>query len=403
MSGIVKLKAIPPILRDSSRLKEVTGKMEKVGIVGYYQVKQYKDANYGRYEMIFEAVRGAIDQAGLKKKDITTVISATNDYYDGRTISNCFTVEVGGAYMADESKVEMDGAHAMLYGLMRILSGNHTLAVIWGGSMPSCFPYHSTRLYETDPTWERPTQLVNDITAGGFQMRAYIDKYNVSLEDIAKVAVNNHKNAAKNPLALEEAQMPNITVKDVIDSPIYADPVRDLMVAPLADSVAALLLAPEDKALKITDKPVWIAGVGWNQETYYLGDRDLAESKSMELAAKQAYEAAGIKDPANEIDVAEIHTQFAHEELILSEALGLAEKGKGKELTDKNYINPSGGCLGGNTPCANGLIRIIEAVKQLRGEAGDYQIKNAKKAIATGQIGMCAQNNIVWVLEKGGE
>ena len=69
--------------------------MERVGIVGYNQVKLYSDANYGRYEMIFEAVRGAIDKAGLKKKDITTVISCTNDYYDGRTISNCFTVEVG--------------------------------------------------------------------------------------------------------------------------------------------------------------------------------------------------------------------------------------------------------------------------------------------------------------------
>ena len=64
--------------------------MDKVGIVGFYQVKMDSDSNYGRYEMIFEAVRGAIDQAGLKKKDISTVISATNDYYDGRTISNCF-------------------------------------------------------------------------------------------------------------------------------------------------------------------------------------------------------------------------------------------------------------------------------------------------------------------------
>ncbi|MHA1293781.1 MAG: thiolase family protein [Promethearchaeota archaeon] len=376
--------------------------MEKVGIVGFYQVKMYSDANYGRYEMIFEAVRGAINHAGLKKKDISTVISATNDYYDGRTISNCFTVEVGGAYMADESKVEMDGAHAMLYGLMRILSGNHTLAVIWGGSMPSCFPYHSARLYETDPTWERPTQLVNDITAGGFQMRAYMEKYGISAEEIAKVAVANHKNAAKNPLALEEAQLPNITVEDVLNSEIFSDPVTKLMWAQPCDCVAALLLAPESKALNITDKPVWITGVGWNQDTYYLGDRNLYECKSMELAAKMAYKAAGIQDPAKEIDIAEVHTMFAHEELILTEALGLARNGNGLTLTNKNCINPSGGPLGGNPPCGTGLIRIIEAVKQLRGEAGDYQINNAKKAIATGQIGMCAQNNIVWILEKGG-
>ena len=377
--------------------------MEKVGIVGYYQVKPYLDANYGRYEMIFEAVRGALDKAGLKKKDITTVISCTNDYYDGRTISNCFTVEVGGGYMADESKVEMDGAHAVLYGLMRILSGNHKLAVVWGGSMPSSFPYHSARLFETDPTWERPLAYVNDITSAGFQMRAYMEKYGVSAEAIARVAVKNHKNAANNPLALAEAQNADITLNDVMDSGMYADPVTELMVAQPCDGVAALLLAPEKQALKITDKPVWITGVGFNQDAYYLGDRDLSVSQSMELAGKTAFEAAGIKDPKSEIQVAELHEHFAHEEVILAEALGFAEKGKASELnsdlTGEFPINPSGGGISGNVPCATGLIRVIEAAKQIRGEAEGYQVKGVKKAVASGQIGMCAQNNIIYVLE----
>ena len=377
--------------------------MEKVGIVGYNQVKLYSDANYGRYEMIFEAVRGAIDKAGLKKKDITTVISCTNDYYDGRTISNCFTVEVGGGYLADESKCEMDGAHGVLYGLMRILSGNHKLAVIWGGSMSSCYPYHSARLYETDPTWERPLAYVNDITAGGFQMRAYMEKFGVSKEEIAKVAVKNRKNAAKNPLALAEAQNTNLTVQDVLNSEIYSDPLTELMVAQPCDGVAAILLAPERQALKITDNPVWITGVGYNQETYYLGDRNLSISKSMELASKTALNTAGIKDPKAEIDVAEIFEQTACEELILTEAIGLADKGKAASLNSNIGgdlpVNPSGGAIGGNPPCATGLIRIIEAAKQLRGEANGYQVKGAKKAVASGQIGMCAQNNILFVLE----
>jgi len=380
--------------------------MEKVGIVGYNQVKLSSDANYGRYEMIFEAVRGAMDKAGLKKKDISTVISCTNDYYDGRTISNCFTVEVGGGYMADETKVEMDGAHAVLYGLMRILSGNHKLAVVWGGSMASCFPYHATRLFETDPTWERQMALVNDVTASGFQMRAYMEKYGISAEEIAKVAVKNRKNSAKNPLALPESQNPNLTVQDVLNSDIYADPVTELMVAQPCDGVAALLLAPEQQALKITDEPVWITGVGWYQDAYYLGDRDLSTIRSMELAGRKAFDIAGIKSPRNEIDVAELFEAYAHEELILAEALGLVEKGKGPTLNTEIGgdlpINPSGGALGGNPPCATGLIRIIEAAKQLRGEANGYQVSGAKRAIASGQIGMCAQNSILYVLEKGG-
>ena len=377
--------------------------MQKVGIVGYYQVKLYSDANYGRYEMIFEASRGALDKAGLKKKDVSTVISCTNDYYDGRTISNCFTVEVGGGYMADESKVEMDGAHATLYGLMRILSGNHNLAVVWGGSMASCYPYHTVRLYETDPTWERPLGYVNDITSAGFQMRAYMEKYGVSMEDIAKVAVKNKQNSAKNSLALKEAQLPNLSVKDVLESDMHADPVTELMVAPPCDGVAALLLAPEKQALKITDKPVWITGVGYSQDTYYLGDRDLSGCTSMNLAGKMAYKEAGIKDPSTEIDVAELFETQAVEELIFIEELGLAEKGKAVDLNSgidgDIAVNPSGGALSGNPPCATGLIRIIEAVKQLNGEAGDHQVKGTKRAIASGQIGMCAQNNIIYVLE----
>jgi len=244
---------------------------------------------------------------------------------------------------------------------------------------------------------------VNDITAGGFQMRAYMEKFGVSKEEIAKVAVKNRKNAAKNPLALAEAQNANLTVQDVLNSEIYSDPVTELMVAQPCDSVAAILLAPEKQALRITDKPVWITGVGYSQDTYYLGERDLSISKSMEIAGKTALDAAGIKDPKNEIDVAELFEAYAHEELIFAEALGLAEKGKAanlnSEINGDVAINPSGGALGGNPPCATGLIRIIEAAKQLRGEANGYQVKGAKKAIASGQIGMCAQNNILFVLE----
>ena len=116
------------------------------------------------------------------------------------------------------------------------------------------------------------------------------------------IAVKNRKNASKNDLALKESQYADITTKDVINSEIYADPVTELMVAQPCDGVAALLLAPERQALKITDKPVWITGVGYNQETYYLGDRDLAKSTSMELAGRMAFDAAGIKEPKKEIE-----------------------------------------------------------------------------------------------------
>ena len=186
---------------------------------------------------------------------------------------------------------------------------------------------------------------------------------------------------------------------------LLVDPVTELMVAQPCDGVAALLLAPEKQALKITDNPVWITGVGWNQDTYYLGDKDLSGCKSLELAGKMAYSAAGVKNPRNEVQVAELFESYAHEELIFTEALGLTDKGKATELNTNIDgtlpINPSGGAISGNPPCGTGLIRIIEATKQIAGEAGNYQVGGVKKAIASGQIGMCAQNSIVYVLEGG--
>ena len=352
--------------------------------------------------MIFESNRGALDFAGLKKKDVSTVIGCTNDYYDGKTISNCFKVECSGAYMSDESKVEMDGAHALMYGLMRVLSGNHRLAMIYGMSMPSCFLYEMVRVLENDPTFDRPINFLNSYTSCAMGMRAYMKAYGVSEEDIAKVAVKNWKSAAKNPMAVEEAKKADITVADVMNSPILADPLRELMYPLLCDSVSTVILAPERLALKITDNPVWITGVGHSNETYYLGDRDLSKSLSMKMAAEKAYKLAGIKDPKSEIDVAEIFGHSACEDLILAEAAGLADEGKGLSLLDSDKLNPSGGTMMGFTPAGCGLARIIEAVKQLRGEAEGHQISGAKKAIATGQVGFCAQNNIIYVLEGGG-
>jgi acetyl-CoA C-acetyltransferase len=358
-----------------------------------------------RPEMIFYAARGALDYAGLKRDDLTTVISATNDYYDGKTISNCFTVEAGGAYMKDESKVEMDGAHAVYYGLMRCLSGHHKLALVWGVSQPSTFYYSSVRVLENDPTFDRPINLLNDYTAAALGMRAYMTKFNVSVEDIAHIAVKNHKNAAKNPLACNEAQLPNIEVMDVLNSEMLSDPVTKLMHATLCDGATALILAPEELALKITDDPVWITGAGLCQETYYLGDRDLSVSLSMEKAAHQAYKLAKIVDPKREINLVELFEHSAYEELILAEALGLCDKGKGaslsSEIDGEIPINPSGGAIGAFTPCATGINRIVEVAKQIRGEADGHQVQNVNRAIAHGQIGFCAQNNIVYVLEGG--
>ena len=118
---------------------------------------------------------------------------------------------------------------------------------------------------------------------------------------------------------------------------------------------------------------------------------------------------AGIKDPFNELDLAEVTERYAHEELMICEALGLCREGKGKALLENGVtefdgefpVNPSGGALGADPICATGLVRVIEAAKQIREEADGYQIPGVERALAHGQFGMCAQKNVVLIL--GGE
>jgi acetyl-CoA C-acetyltransferase len=311
-----------------------------------------------------------------------------------------------GAYLKDESKVEMDGAFGVLYAMMRILSGTHDTAMVVGVTQGSIFSPHQISFYTLDPTFDRQIGLLNDIAAAAIQARMYKNKYDVSDEQIAMVSVKNLVNAASNPYA--HRRIPDLTVKKVLNSKLYYDPIRELNISPISDGACALVLASEEKAKEITDAPVWIKGVGSCQDSY-LRDRNLLKLESLETAAKKAYKMAGLKDPSTELDVAEVTERFSHEELMIYEALGLCREGKGKTLIETGVtkrkgqtpVNPSGGALGADPVLATGLVRIVEAAKQIRGEAGEYQIQGVKQALAHGQTGLCAQSNIVFIL--GGE
>jgi acetyl-CoA C-acetyltransferase len=152
---------------------------------------------------------------------------------------------------------------------------------------------------------------------------------------------------------------------------------------------------------------VWIKGVAFCSDAYFMGDRDLTKTIALENAAKKAYMMAGITNPENEIDIAEIYDAFTYQELMWIEGLGLAEYGNAGKLLEKGIfnkngklpVNPSGGLLSGHPVIAAGLYRIAEIVLQIRGEAGARQV-NAKRGIAHGVNGICGQSHCVWVLDK---
>jgi acetyl-CoA C-acetyltransferase len=167
-------------------------------------------------------------------------------------------------------------------------------------------------------------------------------------------------------------------------------------------------MASEERAGRYPAKPVWIKGVSFCADAYHLGDRDLSQARSLMQAAQNAFKMAGVTNPAKEMDVAEVYDAFTYQELMWLEAMGLCEDGRAGILLEKGEfdlngrlpVNPSGGLLSGHPVIAAGLIRLAEVVKQLRGEAGAYQVGGARKGVAQGVNGICGQSHCVWVLDK---
>ncbi len=376
-----------------------------VAVVGYKQTVHTAQSEVSRERMVYELVKSFYREMGITRDDIDTFVLCSNDFQDGRTISEVYMVPRIGAYMKDETKVDADGINAVMYALMRILSGTYETALVVGYGMGgSEFPGPMIFNHMLDPIYERQLGLLNEMSAAALQASAYMAKYGLSEMQLSKIAAKNLKNASNNPYAVRK--LPQVSVEDVMSSRLLYSPLRELHMYPPTDGACVLMLASEQKARQLTEKPVWILGVGTCQETYYIGERDLTTSVSLRLAAKQAYKMAKIRKPAEQIDLAELHTNFASQEPIFAEALGLYGKGSGgrvidagaSEITGEIPLNPSGGPLGAHPFTACGIIRIAEACAQLRGEAGPNQVKDPKIAVAHGQTGICAQHNTVFVL-----
>jgi acetyl-CoA C-acetyltransferase len=378
---------------------------KKVALVGYAITPCSSDMGKSRERLIFDVVKELYDKLNITREDVDTNIIVSNDFLAGRTISNVFEDSPAGAYMRDESKVEMDGINGVIYAMLRILSGNYQTALVVAHSL--CGSQVSPYLhidYTLNPIYDRQLKLLNELSAAALQARSYLTKYGYSEELLDMVAAHDLGNAALNPF--QARKISGISPQQVADSPLYYEPLRELHCYPPTDGGCALLLASEEKASELTEKPVWIMGMGQSIDTYYICERDLSTSPSAAQAAKMAYEMAGISDPRKDIDFAEISSLFAHQEPLLAEALGLLEPGEAFEkyrsgetaITGTKPINPSGGPLGAHPICATGAIRVAEAMRQLRREAGENQIKEARRAVVLGQDGMCAQQNAVLVL-----
>ena len=376
--------------------------MENIAVIGVAQtVYERRKRDKTNYDLVFDVTKDALEDAGLTLEEIDNVVTVSNDFLDGRTISSMAVGEAAGARDKNISTVEGDGTFGAFYGVMRILGGfNTTLVVAHSKGSEGEIKHITNAMF--DPVFQRSLGL-EAITSSALQARVYMDRYGIGEDAFAQVSVKNHGNARNNPYA----HLPmNLTVDDVMNSKKIADPLKLLDCSPVSDGAAAIIIANESHASRARTKPVWIKGVSHCAEAYFLGDRDLADPRALRKAADRAYAMAGITDPLNDLDVVELYDAFSYMEPLWLEGLGICPPGMGPGLLTEGIttmsgalpVNPSGGVLSSHALLVAGLARIIEAVLQLRGEAGARQAAGAKTALAHGINGPCGQSHCVWVL-----
>ena len=377
--------------------------MKRVAVVGVSQTcfrPDHREKNFA--DLVYEVTTGALADAGMEISQIDNVVTLSNDFWDGRTISSMAVMDACGSYGKNVSTVEGDGTFGALYGAMRIWSGSFgtTLVVAHSkGSEGSPFLITNAMF---DPFYHRPLGL-DAISSAALQAQAYIDRRGARPEDWARVSVKNHHNAKGNPFA----QLPmDLTVEQVMASPVKATPLKRLDCSPVSDGAAAVILAAEDRVGGLRQKPVWLKGVGYAAELHYLGDRDLSHPRALELAARKAYAMAGIQDPQGEIDFLEVYDAFSYMEPLWLEGLGLCAPGEGGKCTREGItamkgklpVNASGGVLSAHAVLVAGLVRFIEVALQIRGTAGAHQLARARVGLAHGINGPCGQSHCVWIL-----
>jgi acetyl-CoA C-acetyltransferase len=224
--------------------------------------------------------------------------------------------------------------------------------------------------------------------------QAHMAKYGTTEEQMARVSVKNHNHATKNPYAHFQK---GATLDQVLGSRMIATPFRLFMCSPITDGAAAVMLASEERARDLTDKPVWLRGTGQALDGFSLASLpgDYAHWPALARASEHAYRMAGVT--AADVDVAEVHDCFAIAEIIAYEELGFCAKGEGGSFVEKGrsdydgqvVVNPRGGLIGCGHPLgATGAAQAAEIFWQLRGEAGPRQVSEARIGLTHNNSGM---------------
>ncbi len=378
----------------------------KVGIIGVgYSGFDSMTPGLSTRELMFEAASRAYEDAGIDpRKDVQSFICCTEDFWEGISISDEYMPDQLGAVLRPLCTVSSDGLIGIATACMHITSGLADIAVVESHSKASDVVNPGEIMsFALDPTYDRHLDVDPRFIAG-LEMARYLRESGTKREHCAQVAVKNKKNALSNPRSVYGA---NLTRDDVLYSHNVSTPLTEHEASKMIDGSIVFVLASPAKAKKLGNHTVWINGIGWSSDTPVVEDRDLARAQYAEQAAARAYKMANVRNPATYFDLAEVDDTYSYKELQHLEALKLAPKGKAGKMAISGAlnrdgrlpVNASGGSLGvGHLLEATGLHRLLEAVMQLRGEAGRLQITKAKNAVVQSWRGIPTATGAVAVL-----
>jgi acetyl-CoA C-acetyltransferase len=365
--------------------------MGKVGIIGVGQSAFVRGYPGSIRELAFEGFRDAVKDAGIDTEEIQASIIASAPEYDKQRSPAGVIAEYCGLVPGPTFYLETlcsSSSTALKVAYSMVAAGLHdSVAVIGFQKMSEISSAESQERMGrgADIQWESPFGTMMPAYYAMYA-QAHMARYGTTPDDLARIRVKaatygqiNDKAVYRKPVTMEMFTDPESRMAGPV-----AKPLRVGDCCANADGSSCVIVASEDKANAVCDKPVWIRGLGSASETVNLAGRDLFTGLSVaQRAAEQAYAMAGIGP--EDVDVAEVHDCFTIAEMMAYENLGFAEPGGGKELiaSKETYregsipVNVDGGLLSKGHPIgATGGSQIRTIVLQLRGEAGEMQVES---------------------------
>jgi acetyl-CoA acetyltransferase len=348
-----------------------------VAVVSFAQTKNVRREDHrNEVESLMPVVAEALGKVGLSKDDMGFVCSGSSDYLVGAPFSFVMALDAVGAWPPlRESHVEMDGAWALYEAWTVLLEGDVDTALVYSFGRSSPSQLGRVLALQLDPYYMAPL-WPDPVALAALQAQAMIDERGVTESDFAQVSARSRRDAMSNPYAQLSG---NVSPEELLSDDYLVAPLRRHAVPPISDGAAAVVLAAGDRARSLVDQPAWITGIDHRMEPHALGARDLTKSPSTRRAAVGAGLLADETQPSVHVDVAELHAPFAHQELILKDALG---------IDGDVSVNPSGGALTANALMVGGLVRIGEAATRVMD-------RTATAALGHATSGPCLQQNLV--------